>query len=123
MTKTRIRLLYDGSCPLFRQGMHDLARRDRCGMLELEDAAAPGLDPSRYGVPRTELMERPHGITSDERTLVGLDAIQPAYRGVGRGRVLGMTRLGRLLGRDCDGQCVARDARGAARDGGAGRSD
>ena len=49
------RLFYDSECPICRREVAWLKRRDRLGNLELEDIAALGFDPGRYGLTREEV--------------------------------------------------------------------
>ncbi|MHC4398906.1 MAG: DCC1-like thiol-disulfide oxidoreductase family protein [Planctomycetota bacterium] len=48
----RFRMFYDSECPICRREAAWLKRRDRFGSLELEDIAALGFDPGRYGLTR-----------------------------------------------------------------------
>ena len=60
---SRIRVLYDGECPLCSREIRFLKRRDRGrGRLQFEDISNPDFDPGRYGVEVEELMARIHGV-------------------------------------------------------------
>lgn len=80
----RLKLLFDGLCPVCAWEMRLLRRRDRAGVLAFEDIAAPGFDPSRYGLTLPALVGAMHGITSDGRVLRGPDVFIEAYRLVGK---------------------------------------
>lgn len=127
-TNRHFRLFYDGDCPICRREVAWLKRRDRAGNLEVEDIAARGFDPARYGLIREEITQVLHGVKPDGVVVRGMEAVREAYRTVGLGWLLAPTRLpglklltdslygyfarnrqaiGRLLGRRCaDGQCV-----------------
>src|ERR1700690_4236397 len=55
MFKQRFKLLYDGDCPFCRREVEWLKRRDRNDRLALENIAALGFDPGRYGLTREEV--------------------------------------------------------------------
>jgi predicted DCC family thiol-disulfide oxidoreductase YuxK len=69
-----------------------LKRRDRSGNLELEDIAALGFDPARYGLTREEVARVLHGVMPNGVVLKGMDAVREAYRAVGLGWLVAPTR-------------------------------
>jgi predicted DCC family thiol-disulfide oxidoreductase YuxK len=79
----RLKILYDGLCPICAWEMRKLTARDPAGRLTLEDIAAPGFDPSRYGLTIDDVVGAMHGVTSDGRVLRGPDVFVEAYRLVG----------------------------------------
>ncbi len=124
MSTWELRLLYDGECPLCRCEAEWLKRRDTRGRLALEDISALGFDPQRYGLRADEVQAAIHGVLRDGRVVRGMDAVREAYRVVGLGWIAAPTRwpvvrwwadrlyrlfarnrvrIGRILGRDCDG--------------------
>jgi predicted DCC family thiol-disulfide oxidoreductase YuxK len=127
MCEPRLKLLYDGDCPICRREAEWLARRDRNDRLALENIAAVGFDPGRYGLTWEEVNGSLHGILPDGRVVRRVEAVRQAYRAVGLGwlvaplrlpivrgladRAYGLfarnrTRLGSLWGRKCpDGAC------------------
>jgi predicted DCC family thiol-disulfide oxidoreductase YuxK len=128
MTKPRFKLLYDGDCPICRREAEWLARRDRKDRLALENIAALGFDPTRYGLSWEEVTGSLHGILPDGRIVRRVEAIRQAYRAVGLGWLVAPTRLplvrdvldrayglfarnrlrlGRMLGRKCPGGACA----------------
>jgi len=89
----KLKLLYDGDCPLCRRGIAWLKRRDRAGRLAVEDITALGFDPGRYGLKRDEVMRVLHGVKPDGTVLRGMDAVREACRTVGLGWLVAPTRL------------------------------
>jgi predicted DCC family thiol-disulfide oxidoreductase YuxK len=79
-----IRVLYDGECPLCAREVRLLRRLDDGrGRIDLEDLAAPGFDPGRYGLTREEVEARIHGVLPDGRVVEGVEVFARAYRAVG----------------------------------------
>src|SRR5689334_5948774 len=124
MDDWRFKVLYDGQCPMCRLEARWLSRLNRSGRLALEDIAAPGFDPSLYGVTMDDLMGHLHGVFPDGRKTLGVATFREAYRAVGLGWLLAPTgwpglrwlfdfayllfaryriRLGNLFGRSCGG--------------------
>ena len=124
-----LRLLYDGSCPFYRREVHRLRKRDRHGHLVVEDVAAIGFDPARYGLSVEQVQGSLHAIRPDGTIVARLDAVLAAYEAIGvawrvapprlaglRGacsaayRLFARSRIrwGKLLGRGCAGDCRTR---------------
>ena len=90
----RIRVLYDGDCPLCSREIRFLQKRDRGrGCIQFEDIADPGFDPSRYGVEAGELMARIHGVLPSGDLIEGMEVFRRAYSAVGFGWLMAPTRL------------------------------
>jgi len=128
VTAWRFKLLFDGGCPLCRREVSFLQRRNRHGWLAVEDIAAPGFDPSVYGVAREELMASIHGVFPDGRLVKKVAVFREAYRAIGLGWLVAPTawpglrwlsdrgydwfarnrlRIGKLFGRKCvQGVCA-----------------
>src|SRR4051812_20730755 len=62
MASPQLKILYDGECPMCRREMEWLKRRDKHGQLGLEDIAAPGFDPLRYGCTREQVFAGIHAV-------------------------------------------------------------
>ena len=93
MVAWRLKLLYDGECPICRREVDRLKRRDTEGRLALEDISALGFDPARYGLTREEVEGSLHGILPDGRILRGMEAVRAAYRAAGLGWLAAPTSL------------------------------
>jgi len=89
----QIELLYDGECPLCSREIRFLRARD-CGRgrIRFEDIAAPGFDPSRYGLDAHRVMARIHGVLPDGTVVEGVEVFRRAYAAVGLGWLLAPTR-------------------------------
>lgn len=89
----RIRVLYDGDCPLCLREVRFLERRDRGRRrIDFEDIAAPGFDAGRYGLDQERVMGRIHGVLPDGRIVDGVEVFRRAYAAVGLGWLLAPTR-------------------------------
>jgi predicted DCC family thiol-disulfide oxidoreductase YuxK len=87
-----LQILYDGDCPLCSREIAALRRLDRKSRLSLVDIAAPGFDPSRYGLDRAAVMGRIHAALPDGRVVEGMEVFRRAYRAVGLGWLLAPSR-------------------------------
>lgn len=89
----KIRVLYDGDCPLCAHEIRFLERRDRGrGHIQFEDIAAPSFDSGRYGLDDQVLMARIHGVLPDGTVIEGMEVFRRAYAAVGLGWLLAPTR-------------------------------
>jgi predicted DCC family thiol-disulfide oxidoreductase YuxK len=93
MSEQRFKLLYDGDCPFCRREVEWLKRRDRTDNLAIENIAAIGFDPSRYGLTRREIMGSLHGVLPDGRIVRRMEAARRAYQAVGLGWMAAATKL------------------------------
>ncbi|MCE5268557.1 MAG: DUF393 domain-containing protein [Planctomycetaceae bacterium] len=93
MLEPRFKLLYDGDCPFCRREVEWLKRRDRANRLDLENIAALGFDPRRYGLTWPEVTGSLHGILPDGRVVRRLEAVRHAYEAVGLGWLIAPARL------------------------------
>ena len=128
-TSVPLRLLYDGDCPFCRREVHWLQKQDRRGHLVVEDIAAIGFDPAKYGLSIEQVQGSLHAIRPDGTVVSAMDAIRAAYEAVGLGWLVAPTRLpgarrvcdaayrlfarnrvrwGNLLGRGCKRDCSTR---------------
>jgi predicted DCC family thiol-disulfide oxidoreductase YuxK len=118
------KLLYDSECPFCRWEVEWLKRRDRLGRLAVEDIAADGFDPDRYGIKPEDVHAKLHGVLPDGTITVGMESVRRSYAAAGVGWLMAWTRwpvlswfadlgyvlfaryrvpLGRLFGRRCEG--------------------
>lgn len=87
-------ILVDGECPLCAREAAMLRRLDgERGRLEIIDIAADGFDPARFEISLDTLMARIHGVLPDGTVIEGVEVFRRAYAAVGRGWLLGWTRL------------------------------
>ena len=89
----RIRLLYDGDCPLCSREIRFLERRDRGrGRIQFEDIAESAFDPGAYGLEAREVMARIHGVLPDGTVVAGMEVFRRAYAAAGLGWLMAPTR-------------------------------
>ncbi|MEN6450435.1 MAG: DUF393 domain-containing protein [Thermoguttaceae bacterium] len=93
MHRPRFKLLYDGDCPVCSREAEWLKRRDRNDLLELENIAALGFDPARYGLSWAEVTGALHCVLPNGRVVRRMEAVRQAYRAVGLGWLVAPTRL------------------------------
>lgn len=93
MPDWRIKMLFDGDCPLCTREVEMLRRRDRGrGRIVFEDIAADDFEPARYGLDAETLMARIHGVLPDGRVIEGVEVFRRAYAAVGLGWLWAPTR-------------------------------
>jgi len=90
-TGWRFKVLFDGECPFCRLEARWLGALNRSGHLDLEDIAAEGFDPTRYGTTLPKLMGTLHGVFPDGRQTLGVETFRQAYKAVGLRWVLAPT--------------------------------
>jgi predicted DCC family thiol-disulfide oxidoreductase YuxK len=89
----KIRLLYDGDCPLCSREIRLLEKRDRGRRrIRFENIAEPSFDPGAYGLDTRDVMARIHGVLPDGTVIEGLEVFRRAYAAVGLGWVMAPTR-------------------------------
>lgn len=124
----KIKVFYDGECPLCMREMKFLMRMNKRGGIAFEDTTSPDFDPKKYGI-STDPNRIIHGVLNDGTIVTGVEVFRRAYREVGLGWLLAPTawpvlkpifdaaylvfaknrmRIGRLLGRKCDTDACAR---------------
>jgi predicted DCC family thiol-disulfide oxidoreductase YuxK len=92
MPGPRITILMDGACPLCRQQAISLALLDLGRhRLAIEDIAAPGFDPGRYGLSMDECLEQIHAVLPSGRVVTGFEVFRRAYDAIGLGWLLAPT--------------------------------
>jgi len=93
-----IKVLYDGDCPLCAREIAFMRRRNQRGLAGFEDFAAPGFDPSRYGLDQHALMSRIHGVLADGTVIEGVEVFRRLYTAIGLGWLVAPTRWPLLRG-------------------------
>ncbi len=91
----RIKLLYDGDCPLCRREVEFLRRRDGGrGLIAFVDIAAPDYDAAaNAGIDFVTAMREIHAITTDGQVIRGVEVFRQVYAVLGLGWVYGWTGL------------------------------
>lgn len=85
-------LFYDGECPLCVKEMARLRRSDRKHCLLLVDIHSPMFQ-DYPKIDRQKASQILHGLTQDGDLLLGLDATCHAWKLVGKGQLVGLSRL------------------------------
>lgn len=89
----RLKLLYDGMCPICSREVALLRRLDRRRLrLAFEDIAAEHFAPERYGLTMRQVIGSMHAIRSDGSVISGMQVFREAYAAVGLGWLLAPTR-------------------------------
>lgn len=90
--RNQMTVLYDGLCPVCMREIRFLRRFDRRDGLNAVDIAAPGFDPSRYGLSLAECVGSLRGIGPNGERLDGMDTIRAMYAAAGLGALMAWTR-------------------------------
>jgi len=83
MPEWRVKLLYDGQCPICRREVQWLKRYDKCGHLALEDISDPATNPAQYGLTAAEVSGALHAVLPGGQVVRGVEAVRRAYQAVG----------------------------------------
>lgn len=91
----KIKLLYDGACPLCVREVNFLQKRDAGrGLVEFVDIADLDYVPEEHGgIDFETAMGRIHGILADGTIMVGVPVFHKVYEVLGMGWVYGITQL------------------------------
>ena len=81
----KLRVFYDGSCPLCAAEMKQLAAADREGHVELQDISRPDFSERFPHVDPVQADRILHGESDDGTQLLGLDVTVRAWSLVGKG--------------------------------------
>lgn len=81
----KLRVFYDGSCPLCAAEMKQLSAADREGQVELQDITLPGFTERFPHVDPVEADRILHGELADGTQLYGLDVTARAWSLAGKG--------------------------------------
>lgn len=89
----RIKLLYDGDCPLCLREVNFLKRKDQGrGLVAFEDIAAPNYDPAdNGGVDFATAMGRIHAVLPDGTTVQNVEVFRRIYSILGIGWIYAAT--------------------------------
>jgi predicted DCC family thiol-disulfide oxidoreductase YuxK len=93
--KWRIKLLYDGECPLCVREVNFLTKKDAGrGIVKFVDIASPSYDPQdNGGIDFAIAMGRIHGILSDGTIIKNVEVFRYVYESLGMGWVYSITKL------------------------------
>jgi predicted DCC family thiol-disulfide oxidoreductase YuxK len=94
MPSWKIKLLYDGACPLCLREVHFLQRRDADrGWIAFVDIAAEDYDPDQHGgVDFETAMGRIHAVLPDGTVIQNIEVFRQVYAVLGMGWVYAATR-------------------------------
>ena len=81
----RLKLLFDGKCPLCSREVAVLKRRNARGHLAFEDITAAGFMPEQYGLTMKQLVGAMHAVRPDGFIVSGVDVFAETYEAVGWG--------------------------------------
>lgn len=95
LTKSKIRLLYDGECPLCVREVNFLKTRDGGrGLIDFVDIAADDYNPQdNGGIDFETAMGRIHAIKDDGEIIQNLEVFRQVYEVLGMGWVYAITKL------------------------------
>jgi predicted DCC family thiol-disulfide oxidoreductase YuxK len=92
MSTWRIKVLFDGACPLCRREAAIWQRLDRGrGRIGLVDIASTDFQAAEHGISRAQAMAEIHGILPSGAVVRGMEVFRRAYAAVGLGWVLAPT--------------------------------
>lgn len=91
----RIKLLYDGECPLCVREVNFLTRRDAGrGIIKFIDIASLDYDPQNHGgIDYATAMGRIHGVLADGTVIKNVEVFRQAYESLGMGWVYSITKV------------------------------
>ncbi len=91
----RIKLLYDGECPLCVREVNFLTRRDAGrGIIKFIDIASLDYNPQNHGgIDYATAMGRIHGILADGTVIKNVEVFRQAYENLGMGWVYSITKV------------------------------
>jgi predicted DCC family thiol-disulfide oxidoreductase YuxK len=90
----RVKLLYDGDCPLCLREVNFLQKKDGGrGLVVFVDIADDGYDPAQHGgVSFADAMGRIHGVMADGTVIKNVEVFRRVYEVLGMGWVYAATR-------------------------------
>ena len=91
----KIKLLYDGECPLCVREVNFLTKKDAGrGIIKFIDIASLDYDPQEHGgIDFATAMGRIHGILADGTIITNVEVFRQAYESLGMGWVYAITKV------------------------------
>ncbi|MBL7661272.1 DUF393 domain-containing protein [bacterium] len=90
MHNWKLKIFYDGACPLCSREMRFLMRKNTRGTLVFEDTTTADFDPQKYGI-STDVNRVIHAALPDGSIVTGVEVFRRAYREIGLGWLLAPT--------------------------------
>lgn len=85
MATARIKMLYDGLCPLCKREVRAITRHDRHNAIEPVDITADSFHARSLGLTTAAVHARMHAILPDGRVVTGMEAFRQIYAAIGMG--------------------------------------
>ena len=85
MSEARIKMLYDGLCPLCKREVRAIEKHDKRDAIEPVDITADDFDASRFGLTAEAVHARMHAILPDGSVVTGMEAFRRIYAAMGLG--------------------------------------
>lgn len=79
----RLKMLYDGKCPICSREVAMLRKRNAHGLIAFEDIAQSGFSPKKYGLTMAQVVDAMHAIRPDGSVVRGIDVFAEIYDAVG----------------------------------------
>jgi len=98
MSTRRLKIYYDGSCPICAREMSEYRRRDREGVFEFIDITAPRFEAHLHGRSQEAFMARLHVRDAEGRFHTGIDAFAAIWEALGGAPLEVLARFVRLPG-------------------------
>lgn len=91
----KVKMLYDGECPLCMREVNMLKRRDEgTGNIAFVDIADPNYRPEDHaGITFEQSMERIHAILPDGKVITDVEVFRTLYEQVGLGWIYSLTKI------------------------------
>jgi len=85
MSEPRLKMLYDGLCPLCKREVRIIERHDKHDRIQPVDITTSDFDPQAYGLTRAAVHARMHAILPDGKVVTGMEAFRRIYDAMGLG--------------------------------------
>jgi len=96
MDKYPLTIFHDSNCLICRLDIANLRSRNNESRLRFIDIAAPGFDPSPYGMSLTDFAAQIRAQLPDGSLITGMEVFRRAYRAVGLGWIIAPSSWGPL---------------------------